>query len=176
MKFPKIPNRSLISVIKLEQQAVLSDLKGWKEVEILNPGYARFPALLAGPEHIVIPTARVSEWQNMLASLPKVPADTWQQYTIRRGDSLSSIAKRYSVTVAELKVFNQLKSDRIRAGKTLILPILADKQLDYRVKRGDSLWRIAKQFNVSVAKLKHWNQLSSDTLNIGDTLQVFLSP
>lgn len=46
----------------------------------------------------------------MLASLPKVPADTWQQYTIRRGDSLSSIAKRYSVTVAELKVFNQLKA------------------------------------------------------------------
>lgn len=176
MKFPKIPNRSLISVIKLEQQAILSDLKGWKEVEVLNPGYARFPALLGGPEHIVIPTARVSEWQTMLTHLPKMPADTWQHYTIRRGDSLSTIAKRYSLTVAELKAFNQLKSDRIRAGKKLILPILADKQLDYKIKHGDSLWRIAKQFNVSVAKLKQWNQLSTDRLKIGDTLLVFLSP
>ncbi|PCK30300.1 LysM peptidoglycan-binding domain-containing protein [Pseudoalteromonas piscicida] len=176
MAFPKIPNRSTMRVIKLDQQAILSDLKGWKDVETLNPGYARFPALLGGPAHIVVPTARVAEWQAMLADLPKMPADTWQHYTIRRGDSLSTIAQRYSLSVAELKAFNQLKSDRIRAGKKLILPILADKQLDYKIKHGDSLWRIAKQFNVSVAKLKQWNQLSTDRLKIGDTLLVFLSP
>ncbi|MEI5640023.1 MULTISPECIES: LysM peptidoglycan-binding domain-containing protein [unclassified Pseudoalteromonas] len=176
MEFPAIANQPTLEVIKLQQGAILTDLSSWQEIATLNPGYARFPALLGGPKHVVVPAKRVDEWHAMLADLPKIPAGTWQQYTIRRGDSLSTIAKRYQLSVAELKAFNRLKSDRIRAGKQLILPILADKQLDYKVKRGDSLWRIAKQFNVTVAKLKQWNQLSHNRLKIGETLQVFLSP
>ena len=176
MEFPAIANQPALEVIKLQQGAILTDLSSWQEIATLNPGYARFPALLGGPKHVVVPAKRIDEWHAMLADLPKMPADIWQQYTIRRGDSLSTIAKRYQLSVAELKAFNRLKSDRIRAGKQLILPILADKQLDYKVKRGDSLWRIAKQFNVTVAKLKQWNQLSHNRLKIGETLQVFLSP
>ncbi|WP_440054559.1 LysM peptidoglycan-binding domain-containing protein [Pseudoalteromonas sp. T1lg65] len=175
MKFPAIANQPAIQIHPFTQQTVLQQSKEWQDVEALNPGYTRFPALIGGPEHIVLPINRESQWLAMLANQPQVPADTWQQYTIQRGDSLSTIASRFSLSVAELKTFNQLKSDRIRAGKTLILPILADKQLDYTVKAGDSLWRIANQFGVSIAKLKAWNQLSTDVLKIGDTLQVFLS-
>ncbi len=71
-------------------------------------------------------------------------------------------------------MFNRLDNSRIRAGDTLILPLLVDKEIDYAVKPGDSLWYIAKTFNVTVSKLKQWNSLSKDTLRIGDTLKVFL--
>ena len=104
-----------------------------------------------------------------------MPSEQWQKYTIRRGDSLSVIAKRHSITVSQLKSFNQLKSSRIRAGDTLMLPILADKQIEYKVKSGDSLWRIARHFDVTISKLKQWNSLSKDVLRIGDKLTIFLA-
>lgn len=44
--------------------------------------------------------------------------------------------------------------------------------VDYKVKAGDSLWRIANDHNTTVAKLKKLNNLSSDTIKIGQTLQV----
>lgn len=105
-----------------------------------------------------------------------MPSKHWQQYAIKPGDSLSVIAQQYSLSVAQLKAFNQLKNARIIAGKTLLLPILADKKIDYSVKSGDSLWRIARTFNVTVSKLKQWNNLSKETLQIGKTLTVFLAP
>ncbi len=99
----------------------------------------------------------------------------WQHYTIQPGDSLSVIAKRYAISVKQLKAFNNLKTDRIRAGKKLILPMLADQQVEHLVKSGESLWKIAKRYNVSITKLKQWNNLSRDRLQIGEKLTVFLS-
>ena len=116
------------------------------------------------------------QWLTYASQLPNMPSQQWQRYKIKRGDSLSRIAKNHGITVRELKAFNQLKSNRIRAGDNLVLPVLADTKVDYKVKSGDSLWRIAGRFNVTVNKLKLWNNLTSDALRIGDTLTVFLSP
>ncbi|RJE73445.1 lytic transglycosylase [Pseudoalteromonas sp. MSK9-3] len=176
MKFPPIKNQAVIDILPLENGVILNDLLTWQSLEKLNPGYTRFPALLDGPTHIVIEKKHTSQWHSYIAQQPKMPSNQWQQYTIQPGDSLSVIAQRHSLTVAQLTTFNQLKSTRIRAGKTLLLPILADKKIDYSVKSGDSLWRIARTFNVTVSKLKQWNNLSKETLQIGKQLTVFLAP
>ncbi|CAH9060242.1 Membrane-bound lytic murein transglycosylase D [Pseudoalteromonas holothuriae] len=175
MKFPIIANRKAISVLTLKQGVILNTDKQWQKIQTLNPGYTRFPALLDGPKHIVLPVEQVKQWQGYLAKLPAMPSSQWQQYTINRGDSLSVIAARHALSVAQLKTFNQLKSNNIRAGDTLLLPILADQQLDYTVRAGDSLWRIANHFNVSISDIKKWNALSKDMLRIGDKLTLFLS-
>jgi membrane-bound lytic murein transglycosylase D len=52
---------------------------------------------------------------------------------------------------------------------------LADQQIEYKVKSGDSLWKIAKQYKVSITKLKQWNNLSRDNLRVGEKLTVFIS-
>ena len=176
MKFPPIKNQAVIDILPLENGVILNDLLTWQSLEKLNPGYTRFPALLDGPTHIVIEKKHTSQWHSYIAQQPKMPSNQWQQYTIQPGDSLSVIAQRHSLTVAQLTTFNQLKSARILAGKTLLLPILADKKVDYSVKSGDSLWRIARTFNVTVSKLKQWNNLSKETLQIGKKLTVFLAP
>ena len=85
------------------------------------------------------------------------------------------IAKNYKVTVSQLKTFNNLKTNTIRIGQKLILPQLADQQIEYKVKPGDSLWKIAKQYKVSITKLKQWNNLSRDSLRVGEKLTVFIS-
>ena len=175
MVFPRIANQRAISVLPLKQGVVLDTDQRWHTLKTLNPGYTRFPALLDGPKHIVLPAEQVSQWQSYLATLPDMPTSKWQQYVIQRGDSLSVIAKRYALSVAQLKTFNQLSSNRIRAGDTLLLPVLADQQIDYTVQSGDSLWRIARHFKVTISEIKQWNALSSDALRIGAKLTLFLS-
>ena len=175
MAFPKIANQPTIDVIDMHHGVILDDKKKWAQLEVLNPGYTRFPALLDGPKHLVLRKGESQNWQDYVANLPEMPSEQWQKYTIRRGDSLSVIAQRHSITVSQLKSFNQLKSSRIRAGDTLMLPILADKQIEYKVKSGDSLWRIARHFDVTVSKIKQWNSLSKDVLRIGDKLTIFLA-
>ncbi|MFY8300788.1 LysM peptidoglycan-binding domain-containing protein [Pseudoalteromonas sp. SS15] len=175
MVFPKIANQPTIDVIDMRHGVILDDKKKWAQLEVLNPGYTRFPALLDGPKHLVLRKGESKNWQDYVANLPEMPSEQWQKYTIRRGDSLSVIAQRHSITVSQLKSFNQLKSSRIRAGDTLMLPILADKQIEYKVKSGDSLWRIARHFDVTVSKIKQWNSLSKDVLRIGDKLTIFLA-
>lgn len=174
MEFPAIDNKPAISVLPLEHQTILPGSSDWQEIARLNPGYARFPALIDGGGHIVVPVTGITQWQQLMADTPDLSSDTWLQYKIRSGDTLSGIASRYSLTVLQLKEFNQLKSDRIRAGKTLFLPVLADKKVDYIVRAGDNLWQIARQFGISVSKLKQWNNLSTDVLQIGATLNIFL--
>ncbi|MBQ4847147.1 LysM peptidoglycan-binding domain-containing protein [Pseudoalteromonas sp. MMG005] len=176
MEFPPITNQAVIDVVPLKNGVILTDASAWQSLESLNPGYTRFPALLDGPQHIVVKTADTASWHTYVAQQPLMPKQQWQQYTIVPGDSLSVIAQRHDLSVAQLKTFNQLTSSRIRAGKTLMLPILADKKIDYAVKSGDSLWRIARTFNVTVSKLMQWNSLSKETLRIGDKLTVFLAP
>ena len=175
MAFPKIANQPTIEVIDMQHGVILDDKQKWAQLEKLNPGYTRFPALLDGPKHIVLRKGENKNWQNYVANLPEMPSERWQKYTIRRGDSLSVIAQRHSITLSQLKSFNQLKSNRIRAGDTLMLPILADKQIEYKVKSGDSLWRIARHFDVTINKIKQWNSLSRETLKIGDKLTIFLA-
>lgn len=174
MDFPVIANQPVISVLPLEKHTILPDSHLWPELDKLNPGYARFPALLQGGGHIVVPTKRQQEWQTMMLNLPEPAADTWLQYRIRSGDTLSEIAARFALSVKQLKNFNQLDSNRIFAGQSLILPMLAEQQLEYKIQSGDSLWHIARRFGLSVAKIKQWNGLSSDTLQIGKTLNLFL--
>lgn len=175
MEFPAIDNTPVISILPLNQQTILPGSSDWQDIARLNPGYARFPALIDGGGHIVVPVERVSEWQTMIESAAPLSADNWLEYKIRSGDTLSRIASAHSLTVKQLKEFNQLTSDRIRAGKTLFLPVLADQKIDYKVRSGDSLWQIARRFGISVAKLKQWNSLSTDVLQIGKTLNIFLS-
>ncbi len=174
MIFPMIKNQQKIEVVPLNKTLIIEVSKRWQRLSTLNPGYIRFPALLDGPSHIVLHKNDLVAWKRYIQKRPSLPSNIWQQYRIEPGDSLSVIAKRYALSVSQLKVFNRLDNSRIRAGDTLILPLLVDKEIDYAVKPGDSLWYIAKTFNVTVSKLKQWNSLSKDTLRIGDTLKVFL--
>ncbi|WP_268832369.1 LysM peptidoglycan-binding domain-containing protein [Pseudoalteromonas sp. SMS1] len=176
MPFPAIDNTPAITVVSLPGATILDNRAQWSMLEDLNTGYARFPALLGGPNRLILPVEKVQEWQQYAQNLPTMPDQQWQSYTIRRGDSLSVIAASYGLSVSQLKSFNQLKSDTIRIGEKLILPILAEQHYTYTVKSGDSLWRIARQFNVSVNKLKQWNQISHSTLQIGEQLTIFLAP
>ena len=101
-------------------------------------------------------------------------------YTVRRGDNLSKIGKKYGVSYHVIKDFNHLKSNRLRLKQKLIIPIAKSskkRKIDtknyYMVKRGDSLESISKTFKVSVRSLKSQNNIKGSLIRIGERLKIY---
>ena len=100
----------------------------------------------------------------------------FETYTVKAGDSLWKIANMYGLTVAELKSLNGLSSDNLSIGQVLkVSDNLGDSGNVYTVKAGDSLWNIANRYGTTVDELKRLNNLTSNVLNIGQTLKVPVS-
>lgn len=95
-------------------------------------------------------------------------------YTVKKGDSLWLIANKYGTTVNELKNANNLKSNTLYIGQTLIIPEKKENtnKISYVVKKGDSLWLIANKYDTTVEKIKSTNNLKSNTLSIGQVLVI----
>lgn len=97
-------------------------------------------------------------------------------HTVRAGEYLYKIANDYGVTVNELRLWNHLTTDLLQIGQQLkVIPHTQTPPPSgtvYTVKAGDTLWRIANMYGVSVSQLKQWNGLSSDFLSIGMQLHV----
>ncbi len=95
------------------------------------------------------------------------------QYIVKPGDSLWLIARRYNTTVSAIQRQNNLTGDLIRVGQVLTIPVSGTPSyIEYTVKAGDSLWRIAQQYNTTVQALMNLNGLTSDLLMIGQVLKV----
>lgn len=93
-------------------------------------------------------------------------------YTIQKGDSLYSIARKYSTTIDKIKDLNNLTTNLLSIGQVLLIPTNANLETTYTVQKGDSLYSIAKKYNTTVDKLKQLNNLTSNLLSIGQILIV----
>lgn len=103
---------------------------------------------------------------------PERAEPTTTEYRVRRGDTLSEIAGRYRVRVSDLRRWNNLRTNTIRAGQRLTIHNGQADTVTYRVKRGDSLYVIARKHGVGINDLKRWNSLSSSTIRPGQTLKI----
>ncbi len=115
-------------------------------------------------------------------------------YRVKKGDNLSSIAQRNGITLSQLKSWNGLKSNKIGVGKLLVVgrkavvtspdnageltaQLRAGEDAEtvnqyYRVRKGDTLGKIAQSNGVHVSQLLAWNGLQSTRIDIGDRLIV----
>ncbi|MGE4297444.1 MAG: LysM peptidoglycan-binding domain-containing protein [Desulfovibrionaceae bacterium] len=142
-------------------------------------------------QQVMIPRAGQSMAVDSPAEKTRKIAQKRGNYTVHSGDTLSEIAQRYGVSTSTLMRANGLSSPRrLRSGQTLYIPgrdaPAADTKLTlakaekvkqaitYKVRKGDSLWAIARRFGVSSADLMRWNKLSSrSVIQPGDTLNVY---
>ncbi len=102
-------------------------------------------------------------------------------YTVQAGDTLIAIANKHNISLAELKLWNNLNSDLIYPGDTLVISpedekMTTSKQTKpsniYTVKKGDSLWKIAYQHGTTVAYLKQLNHLHSNLIFPNQQIQL----
>ena len=102
-------------------------------------------------------------------------------YKVKSGDTLYSIAKKYNISVNELKELNNLKNNNITIGQVLKIKsnIPSEEVTEknyYIVKSGDTLYSIAKKYNTTVDEIKKLNNLKSDNLSIGMELKIKEEP
>lgn len=94
-------------------------------------------------------------------------------HRVQRGDTLSEIADQYDVTVTQLRQWNDIRGSNIRVGQRITIYSSQGQPVEHVVRRGDTLIEIAQQYGVSVANIKDWNNLRSNTIRIGQRLKVF---
>jgi membrane-bound lytic murein transglycosylase D len=161
--------------------AKLNDLKGGK----LVPGSTlKIPQVNAGlSDKVLIAAARVDR--------PETDVGRHQRqlvYKVRAGETLSSIARRHGLSVAQLARLNDLNTqDRVVQGQRLVLKVVSrhyrgegavsGRRVTYTVRNGDTVYSISRQFQVSVPKLKSWNGLNQHhQIRAGQRLVMYVDP
>ncbi|WP_027720604.1 LysM peptidoglycan-binding domain-containing protein [Maridesulfovibrio zosterae] len=159
--------------------AVLKSVNNRKS-NIIRPG--RFIMIPGKGSKTAIYTARKSKTRRT--------AQNRANYRVRSGDTLWDIASRYKVSVNTLKRANGLYSSKLKIGQKLYIPDNSARRtaksiakaenvkqelVNYSVRRGDNLWKIARRFGVKVSSLMRWNSLNSKSiLRPGDKLKVYV--
>ena len=167
--------------INLRQAAQMSGVE-LDVLERLNSGLLKHATDPTGPHQLIVPIEQAPAVVAALDELRSEARTVWAEHKIRSGDTLSTIAQRYGTKVRVIKEVNQLASSTLRIGKVLLIPQAelpelemaeAPSNIQYQVKSGDTLWKIARQYGVSVKNLLRWNQLqSARSLKPGMTLNV----
>ena len=105
--------------------------------------------------------------------ISNIPANE-DTYTIQAGDDLYSIAKRYNLTINELRLLNNLTSDLLSVGQQLVVKPKSniDNYINYMIQAGDSLYRIAQANNTTVNAITQLNNLTLSELNIGQVIKI----
>ena len=119
------------------------------------------------------------------AKMEKNSFSSWHHHKVRKGENLGVIARQYGIKVSELQQANDMKSSRIRAGQTLLIPIKVTpkpkankgkkphKVRTYIVQSGDDVASVARKFGISQDSVRSWNSLDvAAIVKTGDTLVV----
>lgn len=200
-----IANTPYFAVVNTGSQIDLAQAAAMSEIDIdelyrLNPGFNRWATAPSGPHRLLVPISQQALFESRLAQLPASKRLHWQRYTVKNGDSLGVLAKRFNTGADTIRQVNGIKGNMIRAGHSLMIPIASKDQQHYalsaeqrlatiqqkrtgasnsqqifhRVKSGESLWTISRRYHVQVSKLAHWNGISpKDTLQPGQKLSVW---
>jgi len=164
------------------------------EIQALNPELRR-TTTPSRKHQIKVPMGTAVAVEAKLASVDPSLFAVFKFHTVKRGETVATIAKQYKLTTSDLRSANDLRSTtKVRVGQTLMIPerranalparptaapsaapsasSSGSGPLTYRVRRGDTLSSIARQFDTTVSNLRQLNKLSSDRIVVGARLTV----
>src|SRR3989344_9053879 len=196
-----IPNEPYFARVETGSQvdlgvvAKLMDLSV-DDLQDINPGYRRWATDPNGPHHLLVPADKKEALIEGLSNLPEAERIQWQHHAVKRGETLHEIGRRYGRDVETLRTANNLRSNLLRVGQDLLIPVssrpitVAAARTSYRsavahtakrgetvihrVRRGDTLSSIARRYNVLGHQLAKWNFISADgILRLGQKLKIW---
>jgi membrane-bound lytic murein transglycosylase D len=183
-KFHKVKKGDNLSEIADKYGVTMAEVKKWNKLRNNKDNLVK--------NYTIEPNERVETTDNKLvksesiASNDKPKSENTDKpsdfYIVQQGDNLSSIAKKYNVSIDELKEWNNLQSNSIQLeSKIKVADIKIDKEekeeapaprtevknVEYIVQKGDNLGTIARKNGVAVSDIKTWNDLSDDNVQLG---------
>ena len=202
VSLPAIEDEAYFRVIETGGQvdmAIAAQVVGMSTDELyrLNPGVNHWATDPDGPHRLLVPVDTADDFAAALSSPEGLPGIRWIRHMVSAGETLGHLAVEYRTTADVLKQANGLSNDLIRVGQGLMVPqpvgatdgsaLLAaavtdgteysagdERRQAYVVQAGDSLWSVARRYNVTVAELAQWNSMSpQDVLSIGRELLVW---
>jgi len=185
------------SQIDLARAAELAKISV-EELYLLNPAFNRWATDPSGPHQLMIPVEKEKIFTQNLTAFPSYKRIQWKRHRILKGQTLNSIARSYQTSPDLISDVNQINSDTIQVGQSLVIPVTGKnnasyvlsaeqrlrsfqnkrrpgrQKLSYRVKPGDTLWGISKRYKISYKSLARWNGLSPlDPLLAGKKLTIW---
>lgn len=190
--------------ITLDQVAELTNMDK-EELEFLNPSYKlgiipvikdenymlRLPLTVVGTfvnnEDAIYSFVEEKQQEDEKSAPELIEQPKKIRYRVKRGDFLGRIAERYGVGVSQIKGWNGMRSNSLRAGQNLIIyPKKSPRDIasnapskstssekTYTVRNGDSLWSISRKFpGVSIQNIQKWNDISGTNLKPGTKLKI----
>ncbi|MBI3772588.1 MAG: LysM peptidoglycan-binding domain-containing protein [Gammaproteobacteria bacterium] len=193
----EIPNRSQIVSVTIESQldlALAAEMAhiSLEELYTLNPGYNRWATSPNGPHRLMLPRDRAELFKTKLAEIPIHKRMKWLHHQVAKGETLSQIASKYSLSVDAVRRANDLKERRVKRGQHLVIPVASLSNIEasskrersnsknktkdkgsYTVQKGDTLYKIARDLDVPVKELAAWNSLTTrDKVKLGQKLTI----
>ena len=175
---PAIPFKTLSLEAPMEVSLV-QELSGLplEDIRRYNPCIRSWITPAQEPYQLILPNTAVQDFSTRLVSVSVRDYVRTRPYEVKSGDTLSEIAGRIGATVPELMMLNGMTNSRIVAGRTIRVPSTSEnisKQLvnlelgndygetiRYKVRSGDSLWKIARRFQTTVKNLRKLNATSN---------------
>jgi membrane-bound lytic murein transglycosylase D len=157
-----------------------------EDLRNLNSHVLRWTTPPDDPEfQLILPKGYSTKFNEEVAALPDNKRVLFRYHSVRKGETLGAIARKYGSTVTELTQANNISVKKpLKIGQELMIPMsgVAPSQVAaskpaapggfYTVVRGDTLSRIASRFGASVAQLTQWNNLKSTQPAVGQKLAV----
>jgi len=165
----------------------------YEEIKEMNPELKRWIT----PPDITSYVIRLPKGtkQTFLTNFEAIPADQkirWERHLVGKGDTLTALAKQYNTTPEAIRDINGLKKNRVTPGKHLIVPVDTNgsthdmstlapeqagkrQQILYRVRRGETLWKIAKDHEVTVSDIKEWNRGIGRSVRAGQKIKLVVN-
>ncbi|MDH5784643.1 MAG: LysM peptidoglycan-binding domain-containing protein [Chromatiales bacterium] len=193
---PYLQSVDVGSQIDLDLAAELADIS-LEQIYRYNPGFNRWATDPKGPHKLMVPLDKVEQFQQALAEYPADERITWKRHKIKSGEVLGVIAENYRTNADLIRKVNRIKGNNIRAGQTITIPVArkslsryslsanqrlkstqntqrSGNKIEYQVQEGDTLWDIARRYNVGVQQLARWNGMAPrDPLRPGSKLVIW---
>jgi membrane-bound lytic murein transglycosylase D len=159
--------------LKLVADATGTDVEDLRD---LNPELLRGLTPSESDFVLNLPAGTKKTFENNIQQVPEDKWTSWRLHAAADGETLPEIARRYRVSLSSLEAANHLESHaEVPAGFLLNVPAAppSARLIRYRVRRGDTLDRIAERFDVTVTQLKRWNHLRGNRVRRGTRLRIY---
>jgi membrane-bound lytic murein transglycosylase D len=150
----------------------------------LNPSLLRMTTPKDQSFTLNLPAGSREKYESAMTAIPPDMRTWWRYHHVEYGDTLASIARKYHTPSASIAEANSLTGDEVKVGSKLIIPVApghantetaaySHRATRYKVRKGDTLYSIADDFEVPVDKLRKWNHLRGTTVAPGRMLLIY---